>query len=83
VTGLGLKTSILDDKIKITTSRCGDFLQAIPAMKTLLEAGIDLGDIITDTMPVSELPAAFERARSSNSLKVVVNHRREEFEKYP
>ncbi len=69
-----LLESILDKKIKISTSRCGDFHQAIPAMETLLTLGIDLTNIITDRRPVSDLPAAFDRARSADSLKVVVDH---------
>ena len=69
-----LLEAILDNRIKITASRCGDFQQAIPAMETLLKSSVDLSRIITDRMPVSELPAAFERARSADSLKVVVSH---------
>jgi threonine dehydrogenase-like Zn-dependent dehydrogenase len=43
-------------------------------MQTLLERGIDLGAIVTETLPASELPAAFDRARSPDNIKVVVIH---------
>lgn len=43
-------------------------------MQTLLEKGIDLGAIVTETLPAGELPRAFERARSPGNIKVVVIH---------
>ncbi len=70
----GLLSPILERGIKIGTSRCGDFRRALPIMQMLLEEGIDLGAIVTETLPASELPAAFERARSPGNIKVVVAH---------
>ena len=70
----GLLSPILEGGIKIGTSRCGDFRRALLIMKTLLEKGIDLEAIVTETLPASELPAAFERARSPDNIKVVVAH---------
>jgi len=70
----GLLSPILERGIKIGTSRCGDFRGTLPIMQTLLEKGIDLGALVTETLPASELPAAFERARSPDNIKVVVDH---------
>jgi threonine dehydrogenase-like Zn-dependent dehydrogenase len=70
----GLLEAVLTRGIKISTSRCGDFRQALPVMETLLEKGIDLGAIVTETLPASELLRAFELARSPGNIKVVVVH---------
>jgi threonine dehydrogenase-like Zn-dependent dehydrogenase len=70
----GLLSPILERGIKIGTSRCGDFRRALSIMQTLLEKGIDLGALVTETLPASELPAAFDRARSPGNIKVVVAH---------
>jgi threonine dehydrogenase-like Zn-dependent dehydrogenase len=70
----GLLAPILRRGITISTSRCGDFRRALPAMQTLLGKGIDLGAIVTETLPASELPRAFDRARSPGNIKVVVAH---------
>jgi threonine dehydrogenase-like Zn-dependent dehydrogenase len=70
----GLLKPILQSRVRISTSRCGDFHRALPVMETLLKKGIDLGAIVTETLPASELPRAFERARSPGSIKVVVDH---------
>jgi len=71
---VGLLSPILERGIKIGTSRCGDFRRALPIMQALLEKGIDLGALVTETLPASELPSAFERARSPGNIKVVVAH---------
>jgi threonine dehydrogenase-like Zn-dependent dehydrogenase len=73
-TKAGLISPILERGITISTSRCGDFRRALPILQALLEGGLDLGAILTDTLPASELPSAFERARSPGSIKVVVTH---------
>lgn len=70
----GLLSPILERGVKIGTSRCGDFRRALPIMQTLLEKGIDLGAIVTETLQAGELPRAFERARSPGNIKVVVIH---------
>lgn len=70
----GLLLPMLERGIRISTSRCGDFRRAMPLMQTLLEEGIDLGAIVTEAVPASELPRAFERARSPENIKVVVVH---------
>ena len=72
----GLLSPILDNGIRLTTSRCGDFNKAIPAMVALQEKGFDLGGIVTDNFPAQALPEAFERARSPESIKVTVLHDR-------
>ncbi len=71
---VGLLSPILERGINIGTSRCGDFRRALPIMQTLLDKGIDLGALVTETLPASELPAAFKRARSPGNIKVVVAH---------
>jgi threonine dehydrogenase-like Zn-dependent dehydrogenase len=71
---IGLLSPMLEGGIKIGTSRCGDFHRALVIMQTLLEKGIDLGAIVTETLPAGKLPAAFERARSPGNIKVVVVH---------
>jgi threonine dehydrogenase-like Zn-dependent dehydrogenase len=73
----GLLRPILDRRILLSTSRCGDFRKAIPAMERLINTGVNLRRIITDRLSVEELPKAFELARSPESLKVVVVHRAE------
>jgi hypothetical protein len=73
----GLLGPILDRRIVLSTSRCGDFRKAIPAMERLIDTGVDLGRIITERLPIEHLPKAFELARSPKSLKVVVVHRDE------
>jgi threonine dehydrogenase-like Zn-dependent dehydrogenase len=70
----GLGGPILDRRIRLSTSRCGDFRKAIPSMERLLTTRVPLERIITDRLPVEELPRAFELARSPRSLKVVVVH---------
>jgi threonine dehydrogenase-like Zn-dependent dehydrogenase len=70
----GLLAPILRRGIKISTSRCGDFRRALPIMQTLLQKGIDLGEIVTETLSSNELPRAFDRARSPGNIKVVVAH---------
>ncbi|MFC1889592.1 hypothetical protein ACFL4G_07530, partial [Thermodesulfobacteriota bacterium] len=73
----GLLAPILDRGVRLTTSRCGDFGTAVPAMSALQEKGVDLGRIVTDIFPVQALPKAFERARSPESIKVMVLHDRQ------
>ncbi len=70
----GLLSPMLERGVKIGTSRCGDFHRALPIMQTLLEKGIDLGAIVTETLPATELPRAFERACSPGNIKVVAVH---------
>jgi len=70
----GLLKPILERGIKISTSRCGDFRRALPVMEKLVREGVHLGALVTDTLPATELPQAFERARSPGSIKVVVEH---------
>jgi threonine dehydrogenase-like Zn-dependent dehydrogenase len=70
----GLLGPILERGIKISTSRCGDFRKALPVIERLVEEGVDLGSLLTDTLPAGHLPQAFERAQSPDSVKVVVVH---------
>jgi threonine dehydrogenase-like Zn-dependent dehydrogenase len=80
VPGAGPRTAltraILEKRLLLSTSRCGDFRIALPLMAKALEAGIDLGRMVTDVFSARDLPAAFARAGSPGSLKVVVVHPR-------
>jgi len=70
----GLLEPLLGRKIRISTSRCGDFRRAIPALEALMNLGIDPGVLVTDRFPLGELPRAFDQARSGKSIKVVITH---------
>lgn len=68
--------SVLARRVSITTSRCGDFQQALALMADdpVLPA---LGDLlVTHHFGAGELPEAFEMARSRNAIKVVIDHAR-------
>ena len=71
---VGLLSPMLERGIRIGTSRCGDFRRALPIMERLLREGVDLGTIVTETLPAAELPAAFERALAPGNIKVVATH---------
>jgi len=58
------------DEIRLVGSRCGRFG---PALEALERGTIDVEPMITDRFPLSDGPAAFERARASDALKVLVD----------
>jgi threonine dehydrogenase-like Zn-dependent dehydrogenase len=68
----GLLAPLLERGVRVSTSRCGDFHEAIKTLKTLEDLRIDLGILVTETLPAAELPRAFERARFPENIKVVV-----------
>jgi len=70
----GLLEHVLGRGVRVSTSRCGDFHQAVATLQTLERLGIDPGILVTETLPAAELPRAFERARSPENIKVVVEH---------
>jgi threonine dehydrogenase-like Zn-dependent dehydrogenase len=72
-TRTGILEPLLDRGLRISTSRCGDFHQAVSALESLSAMGVDLGAVITDRLPVTDLRAAFDRAASPDSIKVVVS----------
>ena len=63
---------IIDDGLRLTSSRCGDFRRAIQ----LLLDDADLRDIgeklVTDTFDNSDMNATFATARSPECIKAVV-----------
>jgi len=70
----GLLDPLLARGIRVSTSRCGDFHQAVAALRTLEELKIDVGSLVTEVLPVAELPRAFQRARAPENIKVAVDH---------
>jgi threonine dehydrogenase-like Zn-dependent dehydrogenase len=70
----GLLDPLLERGVRISTSRCGDFHEAIKALQALEELKVDLGALVTEVLPVAELAHAFERARSPENIKVAVDH---------
>lgn len=59
----------------LKSSRCGDFPLALKLLEENLEYAQKLGEkMISHELSASELPKAFELARSKNSIKVVVRH---------
>lgn len=67
-----LVRAIVDRGLRLTSSRCGDFDQAIEWMRT--EARLcDLGrQVVTDRFGPAEVPEAFEAAASTGCVKAVV-----------
>jgi threonine dehydrogenase-like Zn-dependent dehydrogenase len=62
-------TSIVVDEVSIVGSRCGPFA---PALRLLASQLVDVESLIAATYPLGEALAAFERARSRGSLKVLL-----------
>lgn len=61
---------IVIDEITVVGSRCGPFA---PALKALEERRIDVESLIDATYPLSEALAAFERATSTPTLKILLD----------
>ena len=69
-----LLAAIVQRKIRVSSSRCGDFHQAVDLMVNDPELCRIGEELVTHRFPVVDLPRAFEVARSSNCIKVVVEH---------
>ncbi len=62
---------IIVNEITLVGSRCGRFE---PALKLLAEGLVNVGDMISDTMPLSEARRAFARAGQRDVLKVLLKN---------
>jgi len=62
-------TSIVVDEVRLVGSRCGPFA---PALRLLARQLVDVESLITAVCPLDDALAAFERARTTGSLKVLV-----------
>ena len=58
------------DEIRLIGSRCGRFA---PALAALADDSIDVEKMITDRFELGAGPTAFERARASDALKVLID----------
>lgn len=72
----GLLAAILDRGLRFTTTRCGAFR---PAVELLADPDTALGErlgelMVTDILPAERLAAAFARAASPDSIKVIATH---------
>jgi len=70
----GLLEPLLARRVRISTSRCGGFLPAVAALETLEKLKIDVEALVTEVLPVAQLPLAFQRARAPENIKVAVDH---------
>jgi threonine dehydrogenase-like Zn-dependent dehydrogenase len=70
----GLLRELVDRRLKLSTSRCGDIREAVRLMES--EPSLQtLGDrMLTHTFSAAELARAFEAARSPDCIKAVVVH---------
>lgn len=71
-----LLAAILDKRLRFTTTRCGVFR---PAIALLADPETALGErlgkaMVTDLIPAERLAAAFARAASPESVKVIATH---------
>ena len=60
---------IVIDEITVTGSRCGPFTRAIDAIRN---QELDLDQFITARFPIEDFAAAFDQAKSPESLKVII-----------
>ena len=63
-------SSVVVNEITVIGSRCGRFE---PAMDLLRAHSINVADMISDTLPLSQAPRAFARAADRGVLKVLLN----------
>ncbi len=72
----GLLEPLLDKGLRVTTSRCGEFRQALPVLAGLPAViGTRLGDaLVTDVVPAARLEQGYAAARDPASVKVVATH---------
>ncbi|HBE44290.1 MAG TPA: hypothetical protein DDW17_02250 [Deltaproteobacteria bacterium] len=68
-------SSIVINEINVVGSRCGPFM---PALNALANRKIDVKPLITGVIPFSKWRKAFARARDRNSLKVVMDMRKQD-----
>ena len=69
---VGIDTApIIVNELTLVGSRCGRFE---PALKLLKTGKVRVDDLISDVMPLSEAPAAFEKAAKKGVLKVLLRN---------
>ncbi len=67
-------TSLVLDEITVIGSRCGPFAPALRALERKL---VDVYPLIAGMYPFSEIFEAYEKSKSKNALKVLVDFRRQ------
>ncbi len=67
-------TSLVLDEITVIGSRCGPFTPALRALERKL---VDVYPLITGIYPFSEIIEAYDKSKSKNVLKVLVDFRRQ------
>lgn len=71
-----LITALIQRKLRLSTSRCGDFHQALKMMTSDRELASCLPLLISHHLTADRLAEALQLAGSRDSLKVVVDHAR-------
>ena len=69
-----LLTAVTQRDLRLTSSRCGDFTAALSLLEEDPELRKALPRVITHRMPIERLKDAFRLARSSECIKVIVDH---------
>ena len=75
VEGSALLAAVRDRGLRLSSSRCGDFRAALAALASPALRGLG-GRFVTHRFDASELPRAFEVARTRACVKAVVEHDR-------
>lgn len=65
---------ILDQNIRVSTSRCGDFRQALELLASDAELRERISRLVTHQFEACALEEAFATARSTRCIKAVVQH---------
>lgn len=69
-----LLAAIVERKVRLSSSRCGDFHQTLELMAHSPKLRRIGDELITHRVAVDDLPRAFEVARSADCIKVVIEH---------
>ncbi|MAI26336.1 MAG: threonine dehydrogenase [Spirochaeta sp.] len=69
-----LLQALAQRNLELSTSRCGDFKQALALLKNDPGLSRELPRLITHHLPADQLSEAFEIAQGPDSIKVVVEH---------
>ena len=69
---MALKTStpIVIDEVSVVGSRCGPFATALEALRT---KSVQVAPLIAARYPLEEAEKAFQQARESKSLKILLD----------
>ena len=66
--------ALRDRNLELSTSRCGDFKEALDLLEADVELSSRLPQLITHRLQANRLAEAFEIAQGPESIKVVVDH---------